>query len=284
MDEWSRFYVRPELGGLAFIHAAFVTHAFPWHAHDHYAIGVIETGRQTFSCRGGKHATPPGGIFVVHPDEAHTGEPATAGGFTYRTFYPTAELMDAAAAELVGRRASTPFFPAPTIVDPDLSRQFVALQQALIGPAGILAGETRLLGALTTRIARHAAPQGIVRPPGRERAAIREARAYIAAHYAEELSLRDLARLGGLSPFYFARVFRAEVGLPPHAYLESVRIGAAQRLLARGVPPIAVAQATGFADQSHFTRRFRRIIGVPPGRYARAGQDQTRPASPPSLR
>lgn len=56
MEEWSRYYVRPQLGGLAFIHASFVTHAFPWHAHDHYALGVIETGHQTFSCRGGQRA------------------------------------------------------------------------------------------------------------------------------------------------------------------------------------------------------------------------------------
>lgn len=245
---------------------------------------MIETGRQTFSCRGGKHATPPGGIFVIHPDEPHTGESATPAGFTYRTFYPTVDLMDVAATELVGRRSSAPAFPAPVIVDPELSRQFVALQQALIAPTGTLEGETWLLGALTTLIARHAAPQGTIRPPGRERAAVREARAYIAAHYDEDLSLTTLARLGGLSPFYFARVFRAEVGLPPHAYLESVRIGVAQRLLIQGLPPLAVAQATGFADQSHFTRRFRRVIGVPPGQYARAGQDQTRLQLPDPLR
>jgi len=276
MEEWSRYYVRPQVHGIAFIHAAFVTHAFPWHAHDHYALGVIETGSQTFSCRGGKHATPAGGLFVVHPDEPHTGEPAAPTGFTYRTFYPTVELMARAADELVGRRPSAPYFPAAVLVDPDLARRFVALQRTLIAQAGTLEGETRLLGALATLIARHTTTQATMRPPGRERAAVREARAYIAAHYDDDLSLTELARLSGLSPFYFARVFRAEVGLPPHAYLESVRIGAAQRLLTRGVPLAAVAQATGFADQSHFTRRFRRTIGVPPGQYARAEQDRTR--------
>lgn len=277
MAEWSRYYVRPQLHGIAFIHAAFVTHAFPWHAHDHYAIGVIETGSQTFSCRRGKHATPAGGLFVVHPDEPHTGEPASPAGFTYRTFYPTVALMARAAEELVGERSSSPYFSAAVIADPDLARRFVALQRTLIAEAGTLEGETHLLGALATLIARHATSQAVIRPPGRERAAVREARAYIAAHYAADLSLSEPARLGGLSPFYFARVFRAEVGLPPHAYLESVRIGAAQGLLVRGVPLAAVAQATGFADQSHFTRRFRRVIGVPPGQYARAEQDRTRP-------
>lgn len=72
-----------------------------------------------------------------------------------------------------------------------------------------------------------------------------------------------------LAPYYIARVFRAEVGLPPHAYLESVRIRQAQRLVARGMPLAQVAGATGFADQSHFTHRFKRLIGVTPGQYAR---------------
>lgn len=158
MEEWSRYYVRPQIHGIAFIHAAFVTHAFPWHAHDHYAIGVIETGSQTFSCRRGKHATPAGALFVVHPDEPHTGEPASPTGFTYRTFYPTAELMARAADELTGRHPSAPYFPAPVIVDPALAQRFVALQHTLIVQSRTLEGETRLLGALTTLIARHATP------------------------------------------------------------------------------------------------------------------------------
>ena len=266
--EWAHFYTRPQVHGIEFIHAAFVTHSFPWHVHEYYAIGVIETGKQTFSCRNGKHATPTGGLFVIHPDEPHTGEPGTSAGFTYRTFYPSAALMEHAAAELTGRRHPIPYFPAPVIVDAMLSHRFVALQRALIAPTSTLEGETRLLETLADLITRYAAIRGNARPLGRERMAIRRVRAYIETHYDADNSLTDLARMVALSPFYLARVFRAEVGLPPHAYQESVRIREAQRLLARGTPLAAVACATGFADQSHFTRRFRRVIGVPPGHYA----------------
>jgi AraC-like DNA-binding protein len=268
-EEWSRFYTRPQVYDIAFIHAAFVTHAFPWHVHDYYAIGVIETGRQTFSCRGSKHRTPVGGIFVVHPDEPHTGEPAIATGFTYRTFYPSADLMAHAAAELTGTVQPMPYFPTPVIVDDALSRRLVALHRALIGPASTLEGETRLLATFADLIARHADGRRAPQRLGQERAAIRRARAYMDAHYDRDLSLTDLARIVDLSPFYLARVFRAEVGMPPHAYLESVRIRAAQGLLASGTPLAEVAYATGFADQSHFTRRFRRCIGVTPGAYLR---------------
>jgi AraC-like DNA-binding protein len=268
-EEWSRFYTRPQIYDIAFIHAAFVTHAFPWHVHDYYAIGVIETGRQTFSCRGSKYRTPAGGIFVVHPDEPHTGEPAVATGFTYRTFYPSAEFMTHVAAGLTGREQAMPFFPAPVILDDALSRRLIALHRTLIDPASTLEGETRLLATFTNLIARHADVRGAPRHPGQERAAIRRVRDYMDAHYDRNLSLTDLARVVDLSPFYLARVFRAEVGMPPHAWLESVRIRAAQGMLASGMPIADIACATGFVDQSHFTRRFRRCIGVTPGEYAR---------------
>jgi AraC-like DNA-binding protein len=265
--EWARFYKRSHIYDIELIHAAFITHAFPWHVHDYFVIGVIETGSQTFSCRGGKQRTPAGGIFVVHPDEPHTGEPATSSGFTYRTFYPSVAVMRHAATELTGRQQPQPFFPTPVINDPALARRFLALHRTLIRPNSTLEGETQMLETLAAMIARHADSRCAVRPFGQERAAIRRVREYIEAHYDRDISLTFLAQLVSLSPFYFARVFRAEVGLPPHAYLESVRIRQAQHLVSDGAPLSQVAYATGFADQSHFTHRFKRLIGVTPGQY-----------------
>lgn len=266
--EWARFYTRPHIYGIELIHAAFITRAFPWHVHDYFAIGVIETGTQTFSCRGGKQKTPTGGIFVVHPDEPHTGEPATSSGFTYRTFYPSVAVMRHAAAELTGRQQPQPFFPAPVINDPALARRLLALHRTLVRPNSTLEGETLVIETLAAMIARHADSQSVRRPFGQERAAIRRVREYMETHYDRDISLTSLAQMVSLSPFYLARVFRAEVGLPPHAYLESVRIRQAQHLVSHGAPLSQVAYATGFADQSHFTHRFKRLIGVTPGQYA----------------
>jgi AraC-like DNA-binding protein len=65
------------------------------------------------------------------------------------------------------------------------------------------------------------------------------------------------------------RAFRAETGLPPHAYLNQVRVRQARALLASGMAPAQVAATTGFADQAHLTRHFKRVVGVPPGAYQR---------------
>ncbi len=99
--------------------------------------------------------------------------------------------------------------------------------------------------------------------------AIQRVRDYIEAHYDQNISLTELAQFASFSPFYLARVFKAELGIPPHAYLESVRIRHAQQLLALGQPLAEVAYSTGFAHQSHFTNRFRRFVGVTPAQYAK---------------
>jgi AraC-like DNA-binding protein len=82
-------------------------------------------------------------------------------------------------------------------------------------------------------------------------------------------SLDDLAAESGMSPFALVRAFRAETGLPPHAYVNHLRVRLARQLLDRGVAPADVAAQAGFADQAHLTRHFKRVVGVPPRAYQR---------------
>jgi AraC-like DNA-binding protein len=88
---------------------------------------------------------------------------------------------------------------------------------------------------------------------------------YIDVHLGKALTVEDLASHLGISPSYFARSFRSSVGLAPHAYVMRQRLLRAQELLASTEHPlIEIALATGFADQSHFCRRFHEMTGVPP--------------------
>ena len=94
---------------------------------------------------------------------------------------------------------------------------------------------------------------------------LRRIEEYIDVHLEKDLSVEVLASHFGISPSYFARSFRSSVGLAPHAYVMRRRILRAQELLASTEVPLAdIALATGFADQSHFCRRFHEMMGVPP--------------------
>jgi AraC-like DNA-binding protein len=98
-------------------------------------------------------------------------------------------------------------------------------------------------------------------------AALVRARDYIAAHAVERIGVRDAARQADLSPWHFVRAFGRLFGMPPHQFQLSMRIDIARRLLAAGVAGSEVAQRTGFADQSHFVRSFKRLLHTTPARY-----------------
>jgi len=95
---------------------------------------------------------------------------------------------------------------------------------------------------------------------------------------ADPPSLAELADLTGLSQFALLRAFRRQTGMPPHAYLNHLRVRRARLLLDRGLAPADVAAQTGFADQAHLTRHFKRVVGVPPAAYQRE-RLSLRPAS-----
>jgi AraC-like DNA-binding protein len=89
---------------------------------------------------------------------------------------------------------------------------------------------------------------------------------YIESHLDHKIGLDTLASMASLSLYHFARAFHQSVGMPPHGYLLSRRLERAERMLRETRLPLAeIAAATGFSDQSHLARHFRRRTGMPPG-------------------
>jgi AraC-like DNA-binding protein len=88
---------------------------------------------------------------------------------------------------------------------------------------------------------------------------------YIESHLVQKITLEALAAIAGLSTHHFARAFHQSVGMPPHSYLLSRRLERAERMLRETQLPLSeIAVATGFSDQSHLARHFRRRTGMSP--------------------
>jgi AraC-like DNA-binding protein len=132
--------------------------------------------------------------------------------------------------------------------------------------------ETLLLDTLTllTRLNAGGAPS--LDRPKRGRYAVRRVRERIDDDPAQEPSLALLAAMVHMSPYHLAHVFSREIGLPIHIYAETARIRRAKQLLKRGHPIADVSTQLGYADQSHFTRRYKQFEGVTPGRYQKSAR------------
>jgi AraC-like DNA-binding protein len=276
LSEQSKFWRLPELGNLELLRATFVTQSFPRHTHDSFAVGVIEQGALGFYYRGENVVASQGTINLANPDEAHTGYAAAETGWTYRMFYLDANILQKVAAEIADRPIpNLPFFQAGVLQDDELARAIHQFHRSLESNAICqLEKESRLLWMLTQLIIRHADAPPTLSTIGREDTAVERARDYIEAYYDDDISIDHLAAVANLSRFHFIRVFRYQMGLTPHAYLTQVRVKRAKDFLVQGWSISATAAETGFVDQSHLTRHFKRIMGVTPGQYRNIVQDR----------
>jgi AraC-like DNA-binding protein len=272
IDEWSRIWHNTSLD-VALLQASYVQHAYPRHSHDYYVITLIERGHQSFTHRGAKHFTPPGGVILINPGAAHTGEAADERGFQMRCLYPTAAHMQAAAIELTGRQQGLPFFREVRVDHRWARDSILALHRALVGGASALECDSLFTWTLAQLVKRYADLRLGEQRLGREQAAVQRARRYIDECFSEPISLAELADHVSLSPYYLLRAFRAETGMPPHAYQDSLRIRHAQQLIRAGMPLARVAAEVGFSSQSHLTHRFKQIIGVTPGQVRAVSQE-----------
>lgn len=266
--ESARHWRHPAIAGVDLLRARYVDHVYTRHTHEGYAIGVLLDGVEEFWYHGGLHRARAGAVVFVNPDEVHDGHAGTPEGWAYRMTYPDIPVIADIAAELGGPRGMVSF-PDAVVYDPDTHAAFVAAHRAAEQGADSLAATSLLRVAYGRLLRAHALPGAERRRRSTSKRAVAAARDTLHVRAADPPTLEELAAGVGMSPFALLRAFRGELGLPPHAYLNQLRVRRAKRLLDAGRPPADVAAHVGFADQAHLSRHFKRIYGVPPGAYRR---------------
>jgi AraC-like DNA-binding protein len=269
-DQAARMWRAADLGGLELLRATFSEFAFRPHAHGEFFIALTEKGLVTPTYRGETHIVGPDDLIVLNPEEAHAGGPPAGGSWTYRALYPSPGLMRSVMAEFPASRPVMPEFRGDVVRDGQVVeglRRFHRLSES--PEASTLERDEHLAAALVLLIGRHAACTQAPRSPGREPGAVRLSREYLEEHAAENVTLRALAQHCGLSAFHLCRVFQSAVGMTPHAYQTQFRVRRAKSLLRTGLPITVVAAETGFYDQAHLNRHFKRTLGLTPGRYVK---------------
>lgn len=251
----------PAFPGIERIEACFAGDAFEPHRHDTYALGVTLQGVQTFHYRGEQRFSLPGNVIVLHPDEEHDGGAGTEIGLRYRMLYLEPSLLLGPLGQ-----AALPFVAQPVVSDAALRG---LLLEALTGLDQEL--EALFVDDLLDGIAR-----GLLRQAGKPalrighpaQRQVRLACAYLAANTDRVVQSRELEQLTGLDRFELARHFRALCGTSPHRFQLMRRLQQARQIIVSGTGLAEAAAATGFVDQSHMNRHFKKAFGMSPGRWS----------------
>lgn len=255
--------------GVTLMQADFADHAFERHSHDCFVVGTTTHGIQRFRCKGRQYDSQVGDFVLFNPDEDHDGRPGTRDGFRYTIWYVPLDFVaggDTADSGL----ARTSYFARPHVTDRLMAERF-GLLSARLGEAPVesLRTESLMRAFLGTLLQRHGERALTAATPSFDAsaAALARVRDYIRTCYARDMTVSDLAGVAGLSRAHLTRAFGAAYHMPPHVYLNAVRIHQAQARIRRGMPLTMVALECGFADQSHLTRRFKGSVGVTPSAW-----------------
>ncbi len=260
--EANRILSAPAYPGIERIQAQFRGDAFELHRHDTYALGVTIRGVQTFRYRGEQRYSLPGRVIILHPDELHDGGAATEDGLVYRMLYLEPSVMFQC---LEAARVGLPFVDNPVVEDNRLAGLLLAALGELDRELDELFVDD-FVSRLTDGLVQHA------RLPQRPLSSIawgqvKTARDYLEAHVTHGVRSQELERITGLDRFALARHFRAAFATSPHRFLLMRRLQQAKAMIGAGEPIAEVAAATGFADQSHLTRHFKKAFGMAPGAW-----------------
>jgi AraC-like DNA-binding protein len=256
---------RPDGNAYELLSATGISTSMPRQVFDEYLIGVIETGQAKFTYRGDRFSIGGGSLLLIEPGEAFSGQGNIEFPRTFRMLHASPQFFQNSIAALTERAAPLPHFPQPIVLHPLLINTFSRIHRALEVPHSRLERDSCLLELISLLLQHCAADASQLPSSNRESDRIKQVRDFLVDNFRENPSLEQLSELVNLSLYRLNRIFSQEVGVPPHAFLNQVRVRRAKTQLAKGNAIAQVAIETGFYDQAHLTRHFKRLLGYTPG-------------------
>ena len=232
------------------------------HSHAHFSIGAITGGHSHYLNQRSRQEVGPGSLVLMNPEEVHACNPIADQPWSYLMFYLDTDWLRSQQEE-AGLGSEFRPFDMTASRDPLLYQGLQHLHHQLVQGPDPLAREVACHLFSRQLLARLTPARWDDRPPQH----LQRAAELMQDDSASPLSLSQLSAVAGLTPSHFVRAFSQHYGMTPHAYLLDRRIRHARTLLKQGQPLAEVALASGFADQAHFQRQFKRRVAATPGQY-----------------
>lgn len=240
------------LDGVSVVHGYGITNTFPVHFHASFNLGMVESGEREFIYRGVRQRLKAEDIFVVQPFEPHSCCSTSGVGQSYKVLTFNADY--------------SLFFPQLTINSPALLallKEFHAIAEYEKASPKIEELYCQIIELLKS----YASPNTASLTSSSNTNQILRAKQHIEKSCHLELSLKEMAEVACMSEYHFNRYFHRQYGLSPYAYYLVCKVKKAQRILTAHKSVASAAFDTGFFDQSHFSKLFKKHVGVPPGKF-----------------
>ena len=232
------------------------------HSHDIFSIGAITHGQSTYLHEKTAQRVSAGTVVLMNPGDVHACNPIQDQPWSYLMLYVDSDWLGA-----IQHESDAAFQPlAPThSSDPALFGALTGLYRTLVDVQSDTLQKHCTAVSFFTLMQKTLGEQ--VSVPDKPSPKVARAAEYINEHFTQAIKLADICDAANLSASYLIRSFEQRYHMTPHAYLLNRRIQHARTRLREGRLIVDVAQETGFADQAHFQREFKKHLAATPGQY-----------------
>ncbi|VBB04963.1 transcription regulator hth arac- type [Lucifera butyrica] len=222
-----------------------------------YLLMLIDYGEMYIEYRGQNKTVSSGNIILMDCKYQHLYKAATK--LKFRWIHFSGNGSQAYCDQLYNRYGSV--FDTSSTIDKTVNNLLSMVERNVINEHQASVYIHQILGELSNTQSRL---------PYASNNSISRAIEFISQHYAENLSLRDMAAQVNLSPYYFTRLFNKYTNCSPHEYLLNVRLKKAQEKLVMSDDSVEnVGFVCGFNNASHFIRAFKKNTGMTPNQFRR---------------
>jgi AraC-like DNA-binding protein len=240
--------------GISLTHGYNISNAFPVHFHSTYNLGIIEYGKREFTYRGIKTVLKQNDIFIIQPFEPHSCKSFDNSGHSYKIISLYLDISY--------------YFPQLIILQPDLLssiKEFHTLVEYKKSSSRLM----NLFEEIKMQLKTCSLGYNAANLDEKIYSKIHLAKQFIEKNCQLDISLKEMSDIACLSEFHFNRFFHKCYGLSPYAYYLVCKMKKSQKVLIKQKSVIETTYDIGFFDQSHFTKLFKKHIGVTPGKYLR---------------
>ncbi|MEL6837567.1 MAG: AraC family transcriptional regulator [Bacteroidota bacterium] len=233
---------------------------FPEHYHDTFCISLIRQGTEAIQFREHSWYAPAGHFSITNPQEIHANPLLPAKNLTFDTLYISQDMVD----HFMGRKDVS--FQHVAYSNAKAVAAFDQLARSFFHPAAPaqIEGALQFLLRTLSPIAQARSSDLIESFPSLK---WEQLIAFIEAQIKEKIDLALLARLMHMDKYQFAKAFRKRFGLSPINFVLMKKVFCAKADITAGTDLTSIAYTYNFSDLAHFSRTFKRFIGVPPNTY-----------------
>lgn len=250
------------------------------HSHEQWSMGAIINGQSTFDYRDQSFDIKTGDLVLMNPYWVHVCNPVSDVWGYWMLYidcsWLTALRQELTASETPSKKPGWQDIKTAVIKGPSQwFADYVDMAETLMDDqASVMEKQSSLidfLSSLMAGLSQPVMPASLAMPTlftdAKNQPALQLVADRLQSSAGQALDLASLAQLAGCSEGHLVRSFKRQFGLAPHAYLLNARIHIAQQLLRQGHAIADVALATGFTDQAHFQRVFKKLTAATPGQF-----------------